>query len=152
MNDVYASHCILSVVHRLQLLSTVLFALIFSLTVMACGFLHLWTFSFALCDFYVFCVDTLRNNSLLIKLSVSSFISVWMHKYLFYSIHNDFNFVTDIASESWPVREIPFKVVTLASWCWKLDLCIGAELNLGVRILSEVEKNSKGGQSRTYPW
>ena len=34
----YASHCILSVVHRFQLLSTVLFTLIFSLTVMAVVF------------------------------------------------------------------------------------------------------------------
>ena len=147
----YSFHCVLSVVYRFQLLSTVLFTLIFSLTVMACGFLHLWTFSFALCDFYVFCGDTLRNNSLLIKFSVYSFISLWMHKSLFYSIHNDFNFVTDIFSESWPVGEIPFKLVTLASWCRKLGLCIGADLNLGDRILNEVEKNSKGGQSRFLP-
>ena len=146
----YASHCILSVVHRSQLLSTVMFTLIFSLTVMACGFLHLWAFSFALCDFYVFCGDPLRNNSLLIKHCLFIYFTVEA-QILFYSIHNDFNFVTGIVSENWPVREIPFKLVTLSSWCQKLGLCIGAELNLGDRILNEAEKNSKGAQSRFLP-
>ena len=99
-------------------LSTVLFTLIFSLTVMSYGFLHLQTFSFALCDFYVFCGEILWNNSLLIQLSIYSFICFSVDaRTLIYSIHNDLLLIlTLILSQSWPVRESSFKLAVLSSW------------------------------------